>query len=223
MQVTYHLLPLLVAVISADAYSMQQQARARLPARRIRRSRLRLLLLNDQDRTAELAKRREFWRTAFATCRPNRFSLPNLGWAYLAAFACLYVLLELSLPQPATSMLYLGCYWGSAAVLPLYTRWQARRDQARFLADECLNCGYPLADLPSHEPHGSPGWLGPERCSECGCPWPAVPPAVTSKPAIVLALRQQTKDWPPPKLPPVSSILKEGPAAESPARESSPP
>lgn len=213
MQVRDHLFPMVIAVTSAHAYSMEQRRRARIPARNIRRARLRLLSLDEPARTAELAQRRTFWRAAFDVARPNRHALPNLGWVYLAAFALILAMLELTLPNSGSPLLFLGSYWGAALFIPLYTRWQARRDQIRFLADECLHCGYPLADLPSDEPHGAPGWLGPERCSECGCPWPAVPPAVTSKPAVVLALRQQAKDRPPQKLPKASAIFNENQAS----------
>ncbi len=41
----------------------------------------------------------------------------------------------------------------------------------------CPDCGYPLADfaLGSWRGHEVQG-LGPRRCTECGCPWPLVPP-----------------------------------------------
>jgi uncharacterized membrane protein YhaH (DUF805 family) len=41
----------------------------------------------------------------------------------------------------------------------------------------CPDCGYPLADfaLGSWRGHQVQG-LGPRRCTECGCPWPLIPP-----------------------------------------------
>jgi hypothetical protein len=41
----------------------------------------------------------------------------------------------------------------------------------------CPDCAYPLADfsLGSWRGHQVQG-LGPRRCTECGCPWPLVPP-----------------------------------------------
>jgi hypothetical protein len=43
----------------------------------------------------------------------------------------------------------------------------------------CPDCGYPLASIPAAAPppEGQTGTIGPERCPECGCPWPLVAPA----------------------------------------------
>ncbi|MBX3404318.1 MAG: hypothetical protein KF699_12985 [Phycisphaeraceae bacterium] len=56
----------------------------------------------------------------------------------------------------------------------------SRRHQSRLLNRCCLDCGYALDHLPStiSTLEGVAVDTGPERCPECGCPWPLVPPVL---------------------------------------------
>lgn len=42
----------------------------------------------------------------------------------------------------------------------------------------CVACGYDLSQLPAHNDPPGRVLRGPERCPECACEWPLVPPAV---------------------------------------------
>jgi hypothetical protein len=66
------------------------------------------------------------------------------------------------------------------ALVALYIHGSLLPDRlARAAAQRrCPDCSYPLADLPTpfDGAPGSPIPAGPERCPECGSPWPLIPP-----------------------------------------------
>jgi hypothetical protein len=52
------------------------------------------------------------------------------------------------------------------------SRRAARRTVTWWETDRCADCGYDLAGLDSID------GAGPERCPECGAPWPFIPPYI---------------------------------------------
>jgi len=75
-------------------------------------------------------------------------------------------------PYPAVLGLFVvyALYsWGSI-------RWFNRRLCKRMLKQQCPDCGYDATALPPAFTHEELAWIGPVRCSECGSPWPLIPP-----------------------------------------------
>lgn len=169
-----------------------------LPARRAARRRLSTLRLEPAELARQLERRRAFWRTALLSARPEHLQTPELALTFaglVVAAAVVDQVLRAYLFSGIHSMFYIAV---ALAPTALYARRLARRDHRRLLDHACMNCGYPLAEVPTtwataprrpDAPAGSDNpvdhpireRLGPERCPECGCHWPLVPPERTHK------------------------------------------
>lgn len=167
-----------------------------LPARRVARARLRTLRLAEPDLAKELERRRRFWHAALGSSRPNHLQTPELAAVFaglITMIAAVDQILRAYLYSELHVVFYVGFALGPTA---LFARRLAKRDHQRLADLACMNCGYPLADVPTawatapgppdaatdaDAPQPVLERLGPPRCSECGCDWPLVPPEVTSR------------------------------------------
>lgn len=172
-----------------------------LPARRAARRRLRTLRLAEPDLATQLERRRKFWRTALLSARPDCWQMPELAWMFaglLIATAAVDQILKAYLFSEMHVVFYVACALAPTAI---YARRLAKRDHQRLVDHACMNCGYPLAEVPTtwaaaqrrpDAPAGSDNpadqpireRLGPDRCPECGCHWPLIPPERTHKASI---------------------------------------
>lgn len=75
---------------------------------------------------------------------------------------------------PLAGLLFVACFFAWAFAGPLWRLSLASTCDGRRMRGQCPHCGY---DLRGVIPQQSAGTIvvGPERCSECGCPWPLVP------------------------------------------------
>jgi hypothetical protein len=93
-----------------------------------------------------------------------------MGWNALRAFGVTPNGAEIIVPL---------LLWGSIGGLFVYAKLGSRRHLTRLKGDLCIDCGYSLGELPAERlvtRDGGSVSVGPERCPECGCPWPMVPP-----------------------------------------------
>jgi hypothetical protein len=150
------------------------------------RDRLRISWLDDLDGGERLKARHELWIRKIEGGSPT--------WhPYHLHFFWAFVLLMLGLAAwHAVLALGLGPFntWRLAGPLLIvvlfavlmrrgFSGFRQRRSLTRLQAGQCIDCGYSLAELPSRRLATRDGGsisVGPERCPECGCPWPMVPP-----------------------------------------------
>lgn len=75
---------------------------------------------------------------------------------------------------PLAILLFAACFFSWAFAGPLWRLSLARTCDGRRLRGQCPHCGYDLSGATPRQPAGAIV-VGPEQCSECGCPWPLVP------------------------------------------------
>lgn len=161
---------------------------------------------------ADLRARRAYWLARIAE---SRFT-ERAGFAYASQWWVALVPMTFVLPSlvnnaamraklpsllPLTGLFL--CVQFAAMFVPAFIGRRRLNRLAQSLHDRvCADCGYSLDDAPdaSIAHIGQVPGLGPRRCTECGAPWPLLPP-----PIINQGRKHQTPAPPPAARPPHSS------------------
>lgn len=161
--------------------------RSRLVRRMLRRPRP--LHADDLQQVArELAQRRRAWE-AYLGSKSHMVGKLNIvhfdRWARTLLYAsilanCISPVMQRVIEGISPALALFPALLGWFGFFCIYLRIKHVRQLARdTLADAtCPDCRYPLREIPSViDPATTfdvP--IGPERCPECGCPWPLIPP-----------------------------------------------
>ena len=138
---------------------------------------------------SELRARRNHWRFHFspngklnklegyARLSPNRrvlrqelFFLPLMG--FIVVMTIVPMLKGNFVSSPGLIFLLVPI---AMFPLMLFARWHTRIVRCLVLS-LCPDCEYSLGELPDAIEFSNGERTGPERCPECGAPWPLVPP-----------------------------------------------
>ena len=134
-----------------------------------------------QALTSTVESRRSWWKdrlSSHSTAGVSRIGLVS-PFARVATFT---LILAFALPtitdasDSAFSLFPLAVVFSWPFVLLAFLRVGNRRVHQRMLAGQCPDCGYDATAVPPAFDEPSLATLGPARCTECGSPWPLVPP-----------------------------------------------
>ena len=134
-----------------------------------------------QALTLMVESRRSWWKdrlSSHSTAGVRRIGLVS-PFARVATFTLILAFAILTITDAsdsAFSLFPLAVVISWPFVLLAFLRIGNRRVHHRMLAGQCPDCGYDATALPPAFDEPLLATLGPARCTECGSPWPLVPP-----------------------------------------------
>lgn len=133
---------------------------------------------NWQDVSLELHRRREWWRNEFTSPHDRRRVRNAVDVALLGCFiVASFVLLRMVLSNPLAAFLALPISAVATLMMTAYRCRLAGRLVRAIRMPQCPACAYDVSALSAIPPERIDGQIsGPDRCPECGTPWPLIPP-----------------------------------------------
>lgn len=136
--------------------------------------------INWPDISRELRDRREYWRNEFTSPRYWR-RIRNAGDVFMLGcfVVASFVFLRMVFPTPLAAFLALPIAAVTTLLMSAYRCRGTGRLVRALRLPQCPACSYDVSAL-SAIPHAQLDGqiIGPDRCPECGTPWPLVPPPV---------------------------------------------